>query len=63
MKKYRRLEARRRADELHNQFQIADFNQQILALNRQLETMEKQFSSFDHHVKNQDSFENVIALS
>jgi hypothetical protein len=43
MKKYRKLEARKRIDELHNQVHIIDVVQANLALQQHLEGLEKEF--------------------
>ena len=46
MKKYRKLEARKRIDDLHNQLHTVEVVQANLALQHHLEGLEKSFSTY-----------------
>jgi exosome complex RNA-binding protein Rrp4 len=63
MKKYRRLEARKRVDEVHNQAYIVDINHQLHTLSQQLEILEKEFSSYNQSAQQQHSIKDFMALS
>jgi hypothetical protein len=55
MKKYRKLEVRKRIDELHNQLHTVEVGQANFALQQHLEGLEKSFSTFpqvNHKKKN-----------
>lgn len=46
MKKYRKLEARKRVDQLHNQLHQAEIDQSQLALQQHLVGLEQEFRNY-----------------